>query len=50
MPDDYYVCVGLVAVLLPCLLALLSLWAPRARKGAAHSARGRAPQPKHKTT
>ena len=40
LPDDYYVCVGLTALLLPCMLALLSLWAP----GKA----GRTPKPKQK--
>ena len=40
LPYDYYVCVGLTALLLPCMLALLSFWAP--------SAKGRTPRPKQK--
>ena len=40
LPYDYYVCVGLTALLLPCMLVLLSLWAP----GKA----GRTPKPKQK--
>jgi hypothetical protein len=40
LPHDYYVGVGLTALLLPCMLALLSLWAP--------GAKGRTPRPKQK--
>ena len=40
LPDGYYVCVGLTALLLPCMLALLSLWAPGAKP--------RGPRPKQK--
>ena len=41
LPDDYYVCVGLTALLLPCMLVLLSLWAPG--KGVAEKPRSKRP-------